>query len=213
MRRPTPADRLVGRLDAVLRAATRTGLHQRRAYPAADVADLAPLDAADRRHAVGLMRVNHAGEVCAQALYVGQALLARNARTEKALAQAAREEGDHLFWCEQRLTELGGRPSRLNAAWFGGALAIGAAAALAGDRVSLGFVEETERQVVTHLEGHLDKLPAADRRSRAVIDAMRDDEARHAGDAAARGALRLPRFVREAMARHARVMTTIAYWI
>ncbi|MEQ8661922.1 MAG: 2-polyprenyl-3-methyl-6-methoxy-1,4-benzoquinone monooxygenase, partial [Gammaproteobacteria bacterium] len=196
MRRLSPLDRLVGRADAVLRTTTRTGLRQQRPYPAAGVGDTASLDAAARRHAAGLMRVNHAGEVCAQALYVGQALLARNARTEAALAQAAREEGDHLFWCEQRLAELDAHPSRLNPAWFAGALAIGAAAALAGDRVSLGFVEETERQVVKHLDGHLEALPADDQRSRAVVRAMREDEARHAGDAAARGARRLPRVVR-----------------
>ena len=188
MRHRSAIDRLVGRADAVLRAATRTGLHQQRPYPAADVPDEPSLDAAARRHAAGLMRVNHAGEVCAQALYVGQGLLARNARTEAALKQAAREEGDHLFWCERRLAELDARPSRLNPAWFTGALAIGAAAALLGDRVSLGFVEETERQVVRHLDGHMASLPAGDERSRAVVRAMREDEARHAGDAAARGA-------------------------
>ncbi len=211
MRHRSAIDRLVGRADAVLRAATRTGLRQQRPYPAADVPDEPSLDAAARRHAAGLMRVNHAGEVCAQALYVGQGLLARNARTEAALKQAAREEGDHLFWCERRLAELDARPSRLNPAWFTGALAIGAAAALLGDRVSLGFVEETERQVVRHLDGHMASLPAGDERSRAVVRAMREDEARHAGDAAARGAVRLPRFVQALMARQARVMTTLAY--
>ncbi|MCB1748809.1 MAG: 2-polyprenyl-3-methyl-6-methoxy-1,4-benzoquinone monooxygenase [Gammaproteobacteria bacterium] len=213
MRRPRPADALVTRLDTVLRAATRSALRQRRPYPAATVEQAGPLDAAASRHAAGLMRVNHAGEVCAQALYVGQALLARRARTRERLLEAAREEGDHLFWCEARLAELGARPSRLDPFWFTGALAIGMSAAALGDRASLGFVEETERQVVRHLEGHLDELPPADRRSRAVVEEMRADEARHAEDARARGALPLPWPVRRLMRLQARVMTTLAYWI
>jgi len=212
-RRPqTPLDRLVGHADLLLRAATRTGLRQRRPSPAADLPDPV-LDAAGRRHAAGLMRVNHAGEVCAQALYVGQAVLARNAATREALLEAAGEEGDHLFWCEERLRELSSRPSLLDPLWFGGALAIGAGAAALGDRLSLGFVEETERQVVEHLEGHLERLPAEDGRSRAIVAAMRDDEARHAADAVRRGAQRLPAPVRLLMRAQARLMTTLAYWL
>lgn len=213
MRELTAVDHTLVRLDALLRAATRTGMRQHRPYPAAEVAEAVDLTAAGRRHAAGLMRVNHAGEVCAQALYLGQAVLARRPATHTALRRAAAEEGDHLFWCATRLAELGSRPSRLDPAWFAGAVAIGLAAAAAGDKVSLGFVEETERQVVDHLEGHLAVLPANDRRSRAVVRAMRDDEARHAQAARAGGAVRLPWLVRRAMAVHARVMTRLAYWI
>ncbi len=210
VRRPGPADRLLGRFDALLRAATRTGAAPHRPYPAETVAE-ASLAGDERRHAAGLMRVNHAGEVSAQALYVGQAVLARHGATADHLLQAAREEGDHLVWCERRLAELGARPSRLDPLWFAGALAIGAGAAALGDRFSLGFVEETERQVVRHLDGHLTALPARDRRSRAVVEAMRSDEASHAAAAAARGARPLPAPVRRLMALQARVMTTLAY--
>lgn len=213
MRDLTACDRFITGLDGLLRAATRTGMRQARPSPAAGVEETAPLSPAERRHAAGLMRVNHAGEVCAQALYLGQALLAREAETAARLRLAATEEGDHLFWCEARLAELGARPSRLEAGWFAGALAIGAGAAALGDKVSLGFVEETERQVVRHLDGHLKALPAGDVRSRAVLRAMRADEARHAAAARAGGARRLPWLARGAMALHARVMTTLAYWV
>ncbi len=171
------------------------------------------MSARDRRHAAGLMRVNHTGEVCAQALYVGQASLSRHEATRAALLDAAREEGDHLFWCAERLQELGSVTSRLNAFWFAGSFAIGMTAAAAGDRWSLGFVEETEYQVVRHLEGHLAALPTYDERSRAIVAAMRDDEARHADEAAHQGAARLPVPVRTWMTLNARVMTKVAYWI
>ncbi|MEX2479527.1 MAG: 2-polyprenyl-3-methyl-6-methoxy-1,4-benzoquinone monooxygenase [Gammaproteobacteria bacterium] len=213
MRELSACDRVLVGLDGLLRAATRSGLRQNRPYPAADVADEAAFSPAERRHAAGLMRVNHAGEVCAQALYLGQALLARQPATRTALERAAAEEGDHLLWCRTRLDELHARPSRLDPGWFVGALAIGMSAAALSDRVSLGFVEETERQVVRHLEGHLAALPGNDRRSRAVVRAMRDDEARHADAARAGGAMRLPWLARVAMAGHARVMTKLAYWI
>jgi ubiquinone biosynthesis monooxygenase Coq7 len=212
MRRLSCLDRLLDRVDTALRAGTRTGLRQRRATPGETLPD-PPLAARDRRHAGALMRVNHAGEVCAQALYVGQAMLARDAETWSALVGAAAEEGDHLYWCEQRLRELGSRPSYLDGFWFAGSFAIGMAAAAAGDRWSLGFVEETERQVVRHLEGHLARLAAEDIRSRAVVQAMQDDEARHADGAARRGAAPLPRAVKTWMRLNARVMTTVAYWI
>lgn len=212
MRRPGLADTVVGRLDAVLRAATGVGLDQRRPTPP-PAAPPGPLDEAARRHAAGLMRVNHTGEVCAQALYVGQGLGAREPARAAWLAEAAREEGDHLYWCRERLDALGARPSRLDPLWFAGALAIGTAAGCAGDRFSLGFVEETERQVVAHLDGHLARLPAADTASQAVVREMRRDEARHAAAAAARGGQRPPAPVRLLMAAQARVMTTLAYWI
>jgi ubiquinone biosynthesis monooxygenase Coq7 len=203
-------DRAIGRCDALLRAATRTGLQQQRLTPGADLPEL-ELESDDRRHAAALMRVNHAGEIAAQALYVGQALGARRDSTAAALLAAARDEGDHLHWCEERLAALGSRPSLLAPLWFAGSCAIGIVAGIAGDRASLGFVEETERQVVAHLDEHLGRLPAADRRSRAVVAAMRADEARHAAGAARRGAARPPLLVRRAMAAVARIMTTTAY--
>ncbi len=210
-RRHSPLDRLVMRADLVLRAATRTGLRQHRATPGSELPDC-PLSGTEKRHAAGLMRVNHAGEVCAQALYVGQAALARDQATFAELTSAASEEGDHLFWCEARLAELEAKTSRLNPLWFGGAYVIGSVAALLGDKLSLGFVEETEKQVVRHLDSHLDSLPADDNHSRAIVLAMRDDEARHAAAATARGATPLPRVVKTLMAWNASVMTTVAYW-
>ena len=159
------------------------------------------------------MRVNHSGEVCAQALYRAQALTARDARVRERMRGAAEEENDHLAWCEQRLDELGARPSLLNPLWRLGAFTIGAAAGVAGDKWNLGFVAETERQVVAHLESHLRKLPENDARSREVVARMRDDESRHAESAVEAGAAELPRPVRRAMRLAARVMTTTAQWI
>ena len=169
------------------------------------------LDDADRRHAAGLMRVNHVGEVCAQALYFGQAAVARDAGVRAHLLEAAAEETDHLAWCGERLDELGDRPSLLNPLWYGGAWTIGAAAGLIGDRLSLGFVVETERQVEAHLEGHLDTLPAGDRRSRAIVAKMKDDEARHAEHAKVAGGIDLPLPVKAVMRLAANVMRTVAY--
>lgn len=182
------------------------------AYPAAGVAD-ASLAMPERRHAAGLMRVNHAGEVSAQALYHGQALVARKARVREQLLRAAGEERAHLQWCATRLTELGERPSLLSPVWYAGSFAIGALAGLAGDGASLGFVEETERQVVEHLEQHLASLPQQDARSRAIISAMQQDEARHGDEAQAAGARPLPLPARELMRRVAAVMKFGAYRI
>ena len=173
----------------------------------------APLDDADRRHAAGLMRVNHSGEVAAQALYHGQALLARDGSTRDFLLRAAAEEGDHLAWCEQRLTELGSHRSLLNPLWYAGSFAIGAAAAAISDRLSLGFVTETERQVENHLEGHLHSLPADDARSRCIVETMQSEEAGHAAAALAAGAAELPQYVRGAMKLTAGLMTRTAYWL
>jgi ubiquinone biosynthesis monooxygenase Coq7 len=159
------------------------------------------------------MRVNHAGELAAQALYHGQALVARSAATREVLLTAARSESDHLAWCELRLRELAARPSLLNPLWYAGSFAIGAAAALMGDRASLGFVAETERQVEGHLDEHLGRLPAADSRSRAILQAMRAEEVAHGAAAAAAGGVRPPAPVRALMRRTARVMTGSAYWI
>jgi len=159
------------------------------------------------------MRVNHAGEVAAQALYHGQALVARSPATRELLLKSAAEEADHLGWCEQRLRELGSGPSLLNPLWYAGSFALGALAATFGDRASLGFVAETERQVEGHLNEHLRRLPTADATSRAIVAAMRGDEMAHADAARAAGAVELPGVVRELMRGTAKVMTGTAYWI
>ena len=161
-----------------------------------------------RRLSASLMRVNHAGEICAQALYQGQALTARNPASRAALEQAAREETEHLAWTERRIAELGGRKSLLNPAWYAGSFAIGALAGLAGDRWNLGFLAETEKQVVAHLDGHLERLPEEDRRSRAIVESMRVDEARHATSAIGHGAANLPAPAKLVMRLTSRVMTT-----
>ena len=171
------------------------------------------LDGADRRHAAGLMRVNHVGEVCAQALYVGQAAVARDERTRVQLLAAAQEETDHLAWCAERLRELDSRPSLLNPLWYAGSYAIGLLAGLRGDGWNLGFVVETERQVEAHLEQHLQSLPEADGRSRAILATMKADEARHADLAQAQGARALPPPVPTLMAAASKLMKTIAYRI
>jgi ubiquinone biosynthesis monooxygenase Coq7 len=171
------------------------------------------LSDAERRESAALMRVNHAGEVAAQALYHGQALVSRSAATRNMLLKAAREEADHLAWCETRLKELGSRPSLLNPLWYFGSFAIGAFAAATGDRTSLGFVVETERQVEGHLDEHLARLPSGDTRSRAILNVMRMDEIGHGAAAKSAGAAELPAPVRVLMRHAARVMTTAAYWI
>jgi ubiquinone biosynthesis monooxygenase Coq7 len=173
----------------------------------------AELSERERRHAAGLMRVNHAGEIAAQGLYRGQALLARSDSTRQFLRRAAAEEGDHLGWCEARLAELGERPSLLNPFWYAGSFAIGVLAAVAGDGVSLGFVTETERQVEGHLAEHLERLPPSDRRSRRVLEVMKEDEAGHAQGARAAGATPLARPIGTLMRFAAGVMTGSAYWI
>lgn len=181
-----------------------------RASPAADVAQI-ELDEAERRHASGLMRINHVGEVCAQALYMGQAAVARDEATRQHLLEAAQEETDHLAWCAQRLAELDSRPSLLNPLWYSGSFAIGALAGLRGDGWNLGFVVETERQVEAHIDEHLESLPAADARSRAILEVMKADEARHADNAEAAGARILPPPVPTLMAAASTLMKAVAY--
>ena len=181
--------------------------------PAATASDDSQLSPEQRRLAGALMRVNHVGEVCAQALYAAQALTARTPELRAQMAAAGREETDHLAWIERRLTELGDRPSLLNPLWYAGAFAIGLAAGRAGDRVSLGFVVETERQVEAHLASHLQRLPEVDAASRAVVAQMKDDEARHADQALAAGGAPMPAPVRWLMKLAARVMTRTAHVI
>lgn len=176
-------------------------------------ADEPSLTPGEKRHAASLMRVNHAGEIAAQGLYLGQAALSRDPAVKAFLERAAREESDHLAWCEERLKELGSRPSRLNLFWYLGSFGLGAAAAMFGDAVSLGFVKETETQVEGHLDSHLDRLPAGDRRSRRIVEVMKSEESGHADAARARGAAALPGPVPRLMRAAARVMTGTAYWL
>jgi len=173
----------------------------------------APLSEPERRLSGALMRVNHVGEVCAQALYEAQAVSTSDPRLERFFREAAAEEGDHLHWTRERLAELGARPSALNPLWYAGAFAMGAVAGRLGDRFSLGFMVETERQVEHHLAGHLDRLPLADLASRAIVDRMKADESAHADQAEALGAAPMPAPVREAMRLAARVMTATAHRI
>lgn len=169
-----------------------------------------PLTEAERREAAALMRVNHAGEMAAQGLYHGQALLTRTPQLRSQLEDAAREETDHLAWCETRLRELADRPSLLTPVWYVGSFTIGAIAGLAGDRIGLGFVSETERQVEAHLNSHLTRLPSGDQRSRAILTQMRDDEIEHGAKARASGGIELPAPIRAVMRATARVMTSTA---
>lgn len=205
-------DQVLIRLQGALQSFATPPLATPRDNPAAGAPE-ADLDAAGRRHAAGLMRVNHAGEIAAQALYRGQAATAADPALREHLLGAAAEEQAHLQWCRQRLAELGEAPSRLDPLWYAGSYAIGALAGLAGDRWSLGFVEETERQVAEHLEGHLDRLPEQDARSRAIVEAMKADEERHGREAAEAGAAPLPAPVRGLMRAVAGVMTRSAYWV
>ena len=212
VRRYTGLDRLCIVLGRTLRAASGGVQSPARPSPGASLAEpLPPLDDTERRRAGALMRVNHAGEVAAQALYHGQALGARRSELRHTLERAGEEENDHLDWCAERVAELGARTSRLGGLWYLGSFLIGAAAGAAGDRVSLGFLAETERQVVRHLDDHLARLPVRDAKSRAILEAMRQDEADHAGAALAAGAVALPAPLRGAMRCVSRVMTATAY--
>jgi len=205
----SPLDRLLAGIERALE--TVAGAPEAARPSPAEAFDEADMDDAERRHAAGLMRINHTGEVCAQALYDGQAALARNEENRAHLQHAAAEETDHLAWCNERLKELDSRPSLLNPLWYAGSYAIGALAALAGDPVSLGFVVETERQVEAHLEEHLDRLPPQDERSRAVLEQMQADEIRHAHDAKMRGGVDLPFPIPGLMHLSSMVMKTVAY--
>jgi ubiquinone biosynthesis monooxygenase Coq7 len=207
----TPLDRLLDGAQNALGTVFGSAAAER-ANPGRDVAQV-ELEHDERRHAAGLMRVNHVGEVCAQALYVGQAMVARDPATRRQLLAAAQEETDHLAWCADRLDELDSRPSLLNPVWYAGSFAIGALAGLRGDGWNLGFVVETERQVEAHLGEHLRVLPEADARSRAILETMKADEARHAANAAQAGARVLPAPIPSLMAAASALMKTIAYRI
>lgn len=205
----SPLDRLI--IEAQHALGTSLGrVFAERANPAGDLPD-PPLDEAGRRHAAGLMRINHTGEVCAQALYLGQAAVARDPATREHLLHAAQEEADHLAWCADRLDELASRPSVFNPLWYAGSYAIGFAAGLRGDGWNLGFVVETERQVEAHLEEHLGSLPPGDERSRAILRVMKDDEVRHADNALEAGARTLPAPIPQAMALTSKLMKAVAY--
>jgi 3-demethoxyubiquinol 3-hydroxylase len=202
-------DAFIVELDRALRTVLGVGAAER-ASPATDL-DESELDDGERRHAAALMRVNHCGEVCAQALYQGQALASENAMLREELGRAAREESDHLAWSAERISQLGGRPSVLNPLWYAGSFCIGYVAGRLGDGWNLGFLAETERQVERHLAGHLERLSPRDARTRAVIETMRQEEAGHAEKAKTLGARELPDPVRRGMHLAARLMTATAY--
>ena len=211
-RQLTPLDRLLVSANNALRTVAAPAGRSARPNPAEHIID-AELDARQKAHAAGLMRVNHAGEVCAQALYQGHAVVARDDAVKAQIRRAADEEFDHLAWCEQRIHELGENVSKLSPLWYAGAFAIGAASGILGDRWSLGFIAETEKQVCTHLDSHLEALPAEDVRSRAIVEQMRDEEEEHGSNAVDAGAAELPAPVKRLMQMTAKVLTKTAYWV
>jgi ubiquinone biosynthesis monooxygenase Coq7 len=203
-------DHLLIAADEALRTVAGVAVAAR---PTPGAGESSPSMDAERRNSAGLMRVNHAGEVCAQALYSGQALVARDVRIRDALKAAGAEERDHLAWCRERLDELGSRTSLFTPFWYAGSFTLGVASGLAGDRWSLGFLAETEAQVEKHLDGHLERIAPDDQRSRAILTQMRDDENRHGETGRALGAAELPRPVKQAMKAFSKVMTRTAYWV
>jgi ubiquinone biosynthesis monooxygenase Coq7 len=208
----SPIDRLIIEFDTALRSVVG-GANSQRPAPGSEFLSKTALDAQERQHAAGLMRVNHVGEVCAQALYQSQKLVARNPQIQEMLSHSGQEEMDHLAWCETRLQELGSHTSYLNPFWYAGSFAIGLAAGLAGDKWSLGFVSETEKQVENHLESHLQKLPQEDHRSRAIVDQMRIDEIEHGQAAKDAGGVPLPEPIQKMMQMMSKIMTSTAYKI
>lgn len=212
LRRPSLLDAVLSEANRALQVLSGVAPAGRR-NPAESVADAPALSVADKRHAAGLMRVNHVGEICAQALYRGQAAVCPEPATRALLHRAAAEEVDHLAWLNDRLRELDSRPSLLNPLWYAGSLALGVVAGRAGEPYNLGFMAETEKQVGEHLESHLRKLPDADTRSRRIVEQMAIDEANHRDVAEANGGVPLPAPVRIAMRGMSKVMTTTAYWL
>lgn len=208
----TLLDRFLAGISDALRTVAAPAGRPARENPAAGIAET-DLSDSEKSHAAGLMRVNHAGEVAAQGLYQGHASMARNEAVSEQMQQAADEEFDHLAWCEQRLAELDAGPSRLSPLWYAGSFAIGAVSGAFGDKWSLGFIAETERQVCAHLSSHLDRLPEGDMRSRTIVEKMRDEEQQHGNNAVDAGAADLPDTARRLMRWTSRVMTTTAYWV
>jgi ubiquinone biosynthesis monooxygenase Coq7 len=208
----SPLDRVLVNLDQAVRTVFGRPPTTERPNPAAGIDDT-ELSERERKHVARLMRVNHTGEVCAQALYQGQALTARLPEVQRSMERSAQEENDHLDWCETRINELGDRKSLLNPVWYAGSLTLGALAGLAGDKWSLGFVVETERQVESHLDEHLAQVPQADRKTRAVLEEMKADEIHHAEVAKAAGGAPLPGPIKLAMSLTSKVMTRSVYWI
>ena len=208
----TPADRLLMGVDQAMRTLFGRPQATERSSPGRNEPE-AKLTQQQRDLTARLMRINHTGEICAQALYQGQALTARLPQVRDSMARAAQEENDHLDWCESRLRELDNRKSLLNPLWYAGSFAIGAAAGLAGDKWSLGFVAETEHQVVEHLQEHLDRIPQEDTRSRAILEQMKEDELQHATQALEAGGATLPMPIRLAMKLSSKLMTRSVYWL
>jgi len=211
-RQLSPSDRLLTQLDRALRTLAPGKVSHQRPSPASGLTEQ-PLTESERRHAAGLMRVNHAGEVCAQALYQGQALTAKLPKVRQSMEIAAQEEIDHLGWCQERIQSLGSHTSLLNPIWYGLSFGIGAGAGLISDRVSLGFVAATEEQVCSHLQSHLQELPAQDEKSRAVVSQMLNEEEEHAHSALSAGGLAFPRVVKGAMSLVSKAMTRSSYRI
>ena len=205
-------DNIIVQFDQALKTLIPGSVHTQRENPAASTEPV-DLSESERKHTAGLMRINHTGEVCAQALYQGQSLTAKLPEVRDSMTEAASEEIDHLGWCEERLDELESRPSLFNPLWYGMSFGLGAIAGLAGDKWSLGFVAETERQVCTHLQDHLQKLPEQDERSQAILTQMLEDEGKHAVNAEAAGAAELPLPIKSAMALMATVMKVSSFRI
>ncbi|MBV9576510.1 MAG: 2-polyprenyl-3-methyl-6-methoxy-1,4-benzoquinone monooxygenase [Gammaproteobacteria bacterium] len=205
-------DRLCLNVDQAVRALSNNVKTTGKPYPAKEIEEFS-LNDQQRQQAAALMRINHAGEICAQALYHGQSIISRTQAIQEKMQQAAIEEGDHLAWCQQRLEELGSHVSYLNPLWYAGSFCIGMVAGMVGDKWSLGFVVETERQVIKHLEMHFHLLPAEDKRSYTVLKQMEEDEGKHRDEAMACGANELPVLVKKAMAFTSKIMVKIAYWV
>jgi ubiquinone biosynthesis monooxygenase Coq7 len=212
LRHYTTFDRLCLGLDQAVRALTDNVKTTGHVYPAKHTEEH-PMNDKERKHAAALMRINHTGEICAQALYHGQGMVSRSKETQAQLQQAAQEEGDHLSWCKQRLDELGSHTSYLNPLWYAGSFCLGMTAGMIGDRWSLGFVAETERQVIKHLESHLDLLPKEDARSHQILQKMEKDEAKHRDEAIAAGAKELPGIVKAGMRFMSKIMVKTVYWV
>jgi len=205
-------DKLCLGVDQAVRALMGTVKISGSDYPGKNIED-SELNDKQRKHAAALMRINHAGEICAQALYHGQGIVSRSSEVQEKMYLAAIEEGDHLTWCQQRLNELGSHSSYLNPVWYAGSFCIGMVAGMVGDKWSLGFVAETERQVITHLKNHLNTLPPEDKRSYIILQKMEADEAKHRDDAVSLGAKNLPWFIQKGMTLTSKIMVKTAYYI